>query len=400
MRFQLLDIVPYVENPITGRLVSPAERLDQTVELARRAERLGFDAFSVGERHAGHFLSSSPSVLLGAIAAATSTIRLQTGVTVLSVLDPVRVAEDYATIDQLSRGRLELTIGKGNEAAQFPLFGLEIDDQWELLADKYALLRRLWRQTDVDWDATPYTRAQRATTTLPRPYAGAPRVWHGSATTLASAALAARWGDPLFSANAIQPLRNYAVLVDHYRDEFARHGHDLRSAYVGAGSGALFLADTTQQARELYGPVYEALVAATNVPGNNTPFRDIDHAIADGPALVGSPQQVVDKIGRFHEAFGHDLQSVSLPSTLPIEQQHDLLERLATEVVPVLRRELPTTLWGSGDPYATRPSSAGGRADAAAPIAAGGEGGRPAAAPPAPTPAVARRIDPLAVASR
>ena len=161
--------------------------------------------------------------------------------------------------------------------------------------------------------ATPYTRAQRGTTTLPRPYAGAPRVWHGSATTLASAALAARWGDPLFSANAIQPLPNYAVLVRHYRDEYARHGHDPRFAYVGAGAGALFIADTTQQARELYGPVYEALVAATNVPGNNSPFRDIDHAIAEGPALVGSPQQVIDKIGRFHGALGHDLQSISLP---------------------------------------------------------------------------------------
>ncbi|KQQ93001.1 luciferase [Leifsonia sp. Leaf325] len=371
MRFQILDIIPYHPDPITGRQVSPAERLTQTVELARRAERLGIDAFSVGERHAGRFLSSSPSVVLGAIAAVTSSIRLQTGVTVLSVLDPVRVAEDYATIDQLSRGRLEITIGKGNEVQQFPLFGLEIDDQWELLADKYALLRRLWRETDVDWDATAYTRSQPGTTTLPRPFAGAPRVWHGSATTLASAALAARWGDPLFTANAIQPLRNYAVLVQHYRDEYARHGHDLRYSYIGAGSGSLFIADTTQQARDLYGPVYEALVAATNVPGNNTPFRDIDHAIAEGPALVGSPQQVIDKIGRFHQAFGHDLQSVSLPTTLPTEQQHDLLERFAAEVVPTARREFPTTLWGAGDPYAERPSVAGaGQQDAASVVEA------------------------------
>jgi alkanesulfonate monooxygenase SsuD/methylene tetrahydromethanopterin reductase-like flavin-dependent oxidoreductase (luciferase family) len=129
----------------------------------------------------------------------------------------------------------------------------------------------------------------------------------------------------------------------------------------------LFIADTTQQARELYGPVYEAIVAATNVPGNNTPFRDIDHAIAEGPALVGSPQQVVDKIGRVHERFGHDLQSVSLPTTLPIEQQNELLERFASEVVPVARREFPTTLWGAGDPYAERPAVAGaGQADAAA----------------------------------
>ena len=354
MRFQILDIVPYVQNPVTGRLVSSAERLHQTVEFARRAERLGFDAFAVGERHAGHFLSSSPTVLLGAIAAVTSTIRLQTGVTVLSVLDPVRVAEDYATIDQLSRGRLDLTIGKGNEAAQFPLFGLEIDDQWELLAEKYELLRTLWRQEDVTWPGSEFTRPLTGVTTLPRPFAGAPRVWHGSATTLFSAGLAARFGDPLFSANAIQPLENYGVLVDHYRSEYSRHGHDPAGSFVAAGSGALFIADTTQEAIREYGPVYNAIVAATNVPGNNTPFRDIEHAVAEGPALVGTPQQVIDKIARFHGRLGHDLQSISLPTTVPFARQLEILERFADEVAPVLRREFPTALWTDADPHGLR----------------------------------------------
>ncbi|MDF2664934.1 MAG: coenzyme F420-dependent N5,N10-methylene tetrahydromethanopterin reductase [Microbacterium sp.] len=358
MRFQLLDIIPFYANPLTGEQVSPADRFAQTVEAAVRAEELGFDAVSVGERHAGRFLSSSPTVVLGAIAARTSRVRLNSGVTVLSVLDPVRVAEDYATIDQLSRGRVELTIGKGNEVAQFPLFGLEIDDQWELLAEKYELLRALWRTEQLDWPGGEFTRPLRATTTLPRPFDGPPRVWHGSATTLFSAALAARHGDPLFSANAIQPLQNYGVLVDHYRDEYARHGHDPRTAYVGAGAGALFLADTSQQAVEQYGPVYEAIVAATNVPGNNTPFRDIHHAVAEGPALVGTAQQIIDKIGAFHGRLGHDLQSISLPTTVPFAQQLEVLERFATEVIPVLRRELPTTLWTDADPAGARPEVA------------------------------------------
>lgn len=191
MRIQLLDIVPWRADPLTGRRVGAAERFDETIAQAVRAEQLGLDAFAVGERHAGAFLSSSPTVLLGAIAARTERIRLNSGVTVLSVLDPVRVAEDYATIDQLSRGRLELTIGKGNEVRQFPLFGLDTDDQWELLADKYEVLRRLWRDEDVTWPGTAYTRPLAYVTTLPRPYSGAPRVWHGSATTLSSAALAA-----------------------------------------------------------------------------------------------------------------------------------------------------------------------------------------------------------------
>jgi alkanesulfonate monooxygenase SsuD/methylene tetrahydromethanopterin reductase-like flavin-dependent oxidoreductase (luciferase family) len=361
VRFQVLDIIPHQRNPVTGRLVSPSDRLAQTVQTARRAEELGFDAFALGERHAGEFLSAGITVLLGAIAASTSRIRLQTGVTVLSLLDPVRAAEDYATVDQLSRGRLEIVIGKGNEAKHFPLFGLNPDDQWDLLAEKYELLRRLWREEKVSWSGRFRPPLEDATT-APRPFAGPPRIWHGSATTLTSAALAGRWGDPLFTANAIQPRENYRVLIDHYRAEYERHGHDPRYAYLGSGSGGLFIADTTQQARDQYGPVYEGLVARRNVPGNNSPYRDIDHAIAEGPALVGSPQQVIDKILSYHAYYGHDLQSVSLPTTLPFEEQLHILERLATEVIPVVRRHAPTTLWGEQDPYGSRPAFAGGQA--------------------------------------
>jgi alkanesulfonate monooxygenase SsuD/methylene tetrahydromethanopterin reductase-like flavin-dependent oxidoreductase (luciferase family) len=384
MKFQVLDIVPHARNPVTGRLISPADRLAQAVQAARRAEELGLDAYAFGERHAGDFLSAGITVLLGAVAASTSRIRLQTGVTVLSLLDPVRAAEDYATIDQLSRGRLEIVIGKGNEARQMPVFALDPDDQWDALAEKYELLRRLWREDSVTWSGR--FRAPLAdATSLPRPFAGAPRVWHGSATTLTSAALAARWGDPLFTANAIQPRQNYKVLIDHYREEYERHGHDPRYAFLGSGSGGLFIADTTQQAREQYGPVYEGLVARRNVPGNNTPYRDIDHAIAEGPALVGSPQQVIDKILSYYEYYGHDLQSVSLPTALPFEEQLHVLERLAAEVIPVVRRHAPTTLWEDADPYGTRPAFAGaGQPDAAAVIdAARGYATRdPAAAVP------------------
>ncbi|KQQ83552.1 LLM class flavin-dependent oxidoreductase [Arthrobacter sp. Leaf137] len=357
MKFQVLDIIPHLKNPLTGEIVSTADRLNQVVETARRAEALGFDSFSVGERHAGEFISSSPTTVLAAIAAVTDRIRLHTGVTVLSVLDPVRVAEDYATIDQLSRGRLEVTIGKGNEVLQYPLFGLDLADQWDLLAEKYELLRRLWREEGVTWSGRFRSPLTDPATTTPRPFDGPPRIWHGSATTLTSAALAGKWGDPLFTANAIQPRENYAVLIDHYRDEYERHGHDPRQQYVGSGCGAggVFIADTTQEAVRQFGPVYEALTANRNVPGNNSPFRDIQHAVAEGPALVGSPEQVIDKILSYHQLYRHDLQSISLPTTLPFEQQLEILERFALEVIPAVRAAAPTTLWEAGDPYGNRP---------------------------------------------
>lgn len=361
MKFQLLDIIPHLKNPVTGHMVSTAERLNQVVQSAQLAEELGFDSFSVGERHAGEFISSSPTVVLAAIAATTSTIRLHSGVTVLSVLDPVRVAEDYATIDQLSRGRLELVIGKGNEALQYPLFGYNVRDQWELLEEKYALLQRLWREEDVTWHGKFRPALSEPTTTTPRPFAGPPRVWHGSATSLTSAALAAKWGDPLFTANAIQPREKYKALIDHYRQEYARHGHDPKHQYVGSGSGAggVFIANTTQEAKRQFGPVYEALTRGRNVPGNNSPLRDIDHAIAEGPALVGSPNQVIEKILSYHELYGHDLQAMSLPTTLPFEQQLGLLFRFATEIMPAVRAAAPTTLWEPEDPHAGRPGFAG-----------------------------------------
>ncbi|GAA2531864.1 luciferase-like monooxygenase [Winogradskya humida] len=359
---------------MTGREIRPDERFAQALSSARHAEEFGYDAVALGERHAGALLSSGVGVLLGAIAATTTRVRLQTGVSVLSIHDPLRIAEDYATVDQLSRGRLELVIGKGNELRQLPMFGIGNGDQWDALSEKYELLRRLWREENVTWEGR-FRGALNDVTSLPRPFAGAPRVWHGSATTLTSAELAAKWGDPLFSANAIQPRDNYTVLIDHYRNEYANHGHDPRFAYVAAGAGFLYLADTTQEAREAFGPTYEKIVAYFNQPGNHTPgndmtFKNIDDAIARGPVLVGSPQQIAEKILWFHEGFGHDLQSFSLPTMIPHEQQLDMLERLASEVIPVVRKAAPTTLWGEDDPYGTRPAVHGrSTADAAAEIA-------------------------------
>ncbi|MFF7177210.1 LLM class flavin-dependent oxidoreductase [Streptomyces sp. NPDC008121] len=352
MRFQVLTIVGHAAHPLTGALGSAADRLADVVDTGVVAEELGFDAYAVGERHAGAFLSSSPTVLLGALAARTTRIRLLTGVTVVAVLDPVRVAEDYATLDQLSRGRIELVIGKGAEKGHFDLFGLDEKLQWEYQAEKYRLLRRLWREENVSWHGR-FRAPLKDVTTVPRPYGGRPpRVWHGSATSLDSPELAAEHGDPLFSANAIQPRRAYARLIDHYRERFEAHGHDPRTAYVGAGSGGLFIADTTQEAVARFKDYYEARVRQTydprleGRPGYNTPFRTVEEAVADGPHLIGSPQQIIDKILGFHQAYRHDLQSVTVDgSGLALPEQIEQLRRFADEIAPVVRKEAPTTLW-------------------------------------------------------
>jgi alkanesulfonate monooxygenase SsuD/methylene tetrahydromethanopterin reductase-like flavin-dependent oxidoreductase (luciferase family) len=174
------------------------------------------------------------------------------------------------------------------------------------LAEKCELLRRLWREENVTWTGTFRSPLQDATT-LPRPFAGAPRVWPGSATTQTSAALAGRWGDPLFSANAIQPRENYKVLIDHYRAEYARHGHGSRYAYVAAGAGFLFLADTTQQAREYFGPIYEKMVAFFNLPGNHTPGNEM--TFREAPTTLWTDQ---DPYGRCPACTGRQVPAAAI----------------------------------------------------------------------------------------
>ncbi|WP_405782176.1 LLM class flavin-dependent oxidoreductase [Streptomyces sp. NBC_00859] len=351
MKFQVLSLISHAPHPLTGELPSAADRLAEVVDVGVAAEQLGFDGYAVGERHAGPFLSSSPTVVLGALAARTSRIRLLTGVTVVAILDPVRVAEDYATLDQLSRGRIELVIGKGAEAGHFGLFGLDEERQWDLQKEKYELLRRLWSEEEVDWEGE-FRPALHGVTTLPRPYGGLPRIWHGSATSLNSPELAARHGDPLFTANAIQPREAYAALIAHYREKFEEYGHDPARARVAAGSGGLLIADSSQQAVERFKELYEAKVAQTFKPhlagraGYNTPFRTIEDAMGGGPQLIGSPQQIIDKILGYHEVYRHDLQSISVDGFgLTRGEQLETLQRFAEEIAPVVRKEAPSTLW-------------------------------------------------------
>jgi alkanesulfonate monooxygenase SsuD/methylene tetrahydromethanopterin reductase-like flavin-dependent oxidoreductase (luciferase family) len=163
--------------------------------------------------------------LLSHVAALTSRIRLFTAVTTLSLLDPVRAYEDYATLDHLSGGRLELIIGKGNGAAQRELFQVTPEDQWDPNAESYELFRQIWRSPAVT--ARPrYRPALRDAEVWPRPLQQPIRVWHGSATSRESVDLAARHGDPLFSANVTNPIEPYAELVRYYPDRRAHYGHD------------------------------------------------------------------------------------------------------------------------------------------------------------------------------
>ncbi|MFG1914843.1 LLM class flavin-dependent oxidoreductase [Micromonospora sp. NPDC048898] len=342
MKFLLITLITHLPDPVTGQRRSTTDRFRDVVDTAVLAEDLGFDGYGVGERHERPFISSSPPVVLSHIAARTSTIRLFTAVTTLSLLDPVRAYEDYATLDHLSGGRLELIIGKGNGAAQAQLFHVTAEDQWDRNREGYELFRRLWREDRVTWSGTyrpPLTDAE----TWPRPLQQPIRVWHGSATSRDSVDLAARYGDPIFSANVTNPIEPYAELIRHYRERWVHYGHDPADALVGAGTAGFYVARTSQEAVERYRPIFAARVAAFRRLGVQPVFATLEDAIGRSSILVGSPQQLADKVLRYHEQFGHEVIYLQADHDGLTDKQHrESLELFQAEVAPVLRREIPS----------------------------------------------------------
>ena len=342
MKFLAMTLIPYAPDPVTGFQPSTNERLRAVVDNAVMAEELGFDGYGVGERHERPFLSSSPPVILSHIAARTSTIRLFTTVTTLSLLDPVRAFEDYSTLDHLSGGRLELMIGKGNGAAQAQLFHVTTEDQWERNRESYELFRRLWREDKVTWSGKFRPSLDEAET-WPRPLQQAVRIWHGSATSEASVELAAKWGDPLFSANVTNPIEPYAALVRHYRERWVHYGRDPKDAFVGAGSAGYYAAKDSQDAIKTYRPMFDARLAAFKRSGMPVVFHSLEDAIERSSALIGSPQQIIEKVQRYHEQMGHEVLSINSDNAGLTPAQHRAsLELFQSDVAPVLRNAIPS----------------------------------------------------------
>jgi alkanesulfonate monooxygenase SsuD/methylene tetrahydromethanopterin reductase-like flavin-dependent oxidoreductase (luciferase family) len=353
VRFIGLDLI--ANRDAAGDGGDPTRRLTEVVDNAVLFEELGFDGFAVGERHHAPFLSSSPPVVLSHLAAVTSKIRLFTGVTLLSVLDPVRVAEDYATVDHLSGGRLELIIGKGNGPEQAELFGIGRLDAWDTIRENYRLLRQLWSDHKVTWTPPPGVPSIRTAPLTdaevrPKPLQDKIRIWHGSATAERSVELAAEFGDPVFSANGMNPITRYAELIGHYRATWAEHGRDPAEALVGAGHGQTYVTRNSQQAINAWRPAYERFAAQVansgQLAGTFTQYDSYEDYLERGSALVGSPQQVIDKIGRYHQAFGNTLVSIGgHRGELPQREFRDSLELFQAEVAPTLQRTIPDPPW-------------------------------------------------------
>ncbi|MFG2757786.1 LLM class flavin-dependent oxidoreductase [Streptomyces wuyuanensis] len=356
MQFGIFTVGDVTTDPTNGRTPTENERIKATVAIALKAEEVGLDVFATGEHHNPPFVPSSPTTMLGHIAARTENLILSTSTTLITTNDPVKIAEDYAMLQHLADGRVDLMMGRGNTGPVYPWFGQDIRQGIPLAIENYALLHRLWREDVVDWEGKFRTPLQGFTST-PRPLDGVPPfVWHGSIRSPEIAEQAAFYGDGFFHNNIFWPAEHTRRMVALYRKRYAHYGHGTpEQAIVGLG-GQVFMRKNSQDAVREFRPYFD------NAPvyGHGPSLEDFTEQT---PLTVGSPQQVIDRTLGFREVVGDYQRQLFLMdhAGLPLKTVLEQLDILGEEVVPVLRKEF-ANLRPAGVPDApVHPAVAAGR---------------------------------------
>lgn len=326
-------------HPETGKTIGAQQRIREVIEAAKLADEAGIDVFGVGEHHRLDFAISSPPVLLAAIAQATKRIRLTSATTVLGTSDPVRVYEDFSTLDLLSDGRAEIIAGRGAYIESFPLFGYELSSYGELFREKTAMFLALNDNETVTWSGkfrSPLNEAEIA----PRPKQSRLPLWLGVGGTPASAALAGEIGAGMALAILGGDPHEYKHLVDEYRRAGKAAGHADSELKVGI-TGHSFVGRTPEEARAQFYPYYANYYTGfmKRPPLDRKAF---DGLCAPETALnVGSVEEVTAKILRQHELFGHSRFMAQMDiGGMPFKQVAQAIELLATEVAPSVRKAL------------------------------------------------------------
>jgi putative FMN-dependent luciferase-like monooxygenase len=335
MQFGVFSVGDVTPDPTTGRAPTEGERIASMVAIAQATEQAGLDVFATGEHHNPPFVPSSPTTLLGFVAAQTERIVLSTATTLITTNDPVKIAEDYAMLQHLAGGRVDLMLGRGNTGPVYPWFGRDIREGVALAVENYALLRRLWREDVVTWSGKFRTPLASFTST-PRPLDGvAPFVWHGSIRTPEIAEQAAYYGDGFFHNNIFWPMEHTSAMVDLYRRRWEHHGHGpADTAIVGLG-GQVFVRERSQDAVREFRPYFDVAPVYGHGPS-------LEEFMAATPLTVGSPQQVIDRYAAMRDDVGDYQRQLFLMdhAGLPLQVVLEQIAILGEQIVPVLRREL------------------------------------------------------------
>ena len=329
-------------DPRTGRMVSTAQRMRDLIEEVQLADQVGLDVYGVGEHHRPDFAISSPAVVLAAAAEHSKRIRLTSAVTVLSSDDPVRVFQDFATLDLLSGGRAEIMAGRGSFIESFPLFGYNLDDYDELFAEKLDLMLALREQERVTWSGK-HRPPLNNLGVYPRPLQDPLPIWIAVGGTPQSVARAGTLGLPLALAIIGGAPERFVPLIDLYRESARRAGHDPAKLPVSINSHA-FIADDSRTAADLFFPPYaDVMTRIGRERGWSGMTREQFEMLRSprGSLLVGSPQEVIDKILFEHELFQHQRFLAQLAvGTMPHGHVMRAIELLGTEVAPAVRKAI------------------------------------------------------------
>jgi probable LLM family oxidoreductase len=323
-----------------GLSVSPSERLRRLVEQIEYADKIGLDVFGVGEHHRKEFLDSAPAIILAAAAARTKRIHLTSAVTVLSAADPVRVFQEFATLDLLSQGRAELVVGRGSSIEAFPLFGFKLEDYNSLFAEKLGLLLKIRDNEHVHWSGE-YRPPLNGQGVFPRPLQNPLPIWIGVGGTPESFVRAGSLGLPLMVAIIGGETHRFRPLIDLYREAGRRAGHSPHQLKVGVHSLG-YVAESAQEAVDDFFPGYARTMTEI---GRERGWPKMIRASFDsqrderGALLVGDPDEVVEKLIRHSNALGgiSRITFMMNPASLPHEKLMRATKLIGTRIAPALR---------------------------------------------------------------
>ncbi|MES5926310.1 LLM class flavin-dependent oxidoreductase [Bacillus cereus group sp. MG9] len=336
IEFGLYSIGDHILNPHDGSKISAEKRIHELIETAKLADEAGIDVFAVGESHQTHFTTQAHTVILGAIAQATKNIKIASSATVLSTSDPVRVYEDFATIDLISNGRAEIVAGRGSRIGGYSLLGYDVNYYEELFEEKMDLLLKINKEESVTWKGQFRTPLEHAAI-IPRAKNNNMPIWRAVGGPPASAIKAGRAGVPMMLTTLGGPAVNFKVSVDAYREAAEQSGFDPATLPI-ATTSLFYTAENSQDALSEYYPHINAGMLALR--GGGYPKQQFTNAVDHRDALmIGSPQQIIEKMLYQYELFGQQRFMAQIDfGGVPFDKIEKNIELIATEIMPAVRK--------------------------------------------------------------